>query len=61
VEDCVELLLVRHGLPLQVVGADGPADPALAPEGTRQAVELAAYLADDHIDAIAGRAKPLNP
>jgi probable phosphoglycerate mutase len=52
VEDCVELLLVRHGLPLQVVGADGPADPALAPEGTRQAVELAAYLADDHIDAI---------
>lgn len=40
----MELLLIRHGLPLRVQLADGPADPDLAPEGQAQAVALAEYL-----------------
>lgn len=40
----MELLLIRHGLPLRVTDADGPADPPLAEEGRRQAKALAEWL-----------------
>ena len=48
----MQLLLIRHALPQRVEGVDGPADPGLAPEGERQAAALAAWLADDRIDAV---------
>ena len=49
----MELLLIRHGLPLRVERADGaPADPPLAPEGRAQAERLAAWLAPERIDAV---------
>jgi probable phosphoglycerate mutase len=48
----VELLLIRHALPVRDENVDGPADPALAPAGRRQAEALAAWLADEPIDAI---------
>ena len=49
----MELLLIRHALPLRVVKRDGtPADPALSEEGVRQAQRLAAWLAVERIDAV---------
>lgn len=44
--------MVRHGLPERVLGADGPADPQLRPEGRSQAERLAAYLCAERIDAV---------
>lgn len=50
----MELLLIRHALPLRVDegDSDGPADPPLAPGGHEQAHALAAWLAVEPIDAI---------
>src|SRR5262245_37976304 len=49
----VELLLIRHALPLRVENRDGtPADPPLSAEGRLQAERLAAWLTDDKIDAV---------
>lgn len=48
----MELLLVRHALPLRREGVDGPADPDLSPEGHAQAEHLAVYLSAEHLDAI---------
>src|SRR5215211_7728329 len=48
----VELILVRHGLPVRIDDADGPADPQLSDEGRAQAVRLANWLAKDPIDAV---------
>jgi probable phosphoglycerate mutase len=48
----MELLLVRHALPLRRDGVDGPADPELSPEGHAQAEHLAVYLSSEHLDAI---------
>lgn len=49
----MELLLVRHALPLRVEVAEGQiADPQLAPAGHEQAAALADALADEHIDAL---------
>jgi probable phosphoglycerate mutase len=50
----MELILVRHGLPERVDpgSGDGPADPSLSREGWRQAECLAAWLAEERIDAI---------
>jgi probable phosphoglycerate mutase len=48
----VELILVRHGLPVRIDAADGPADPALSDDGRAQAVRLANWLAKDPIDAV---------
>jgi probable phosphoglycerate mutase len=49
----VELLLIRHGLPLRVENDDGaPADPPLSEEGRDQARRLAAWLVDERIDGI---------
>src|SRR3989440_6672482 len=46
----MDLLLVRHGLPERVEGAEGPADPALTPTGLDQADRLADWLAHERID-----------
>jgi len=49
----VELLLIRHGLPLRIERADGaPADPPLAPAGREQATRLAQWLGSERIDAL---------
>jgi probable phosphoglycerate mutase len=49
----MELLLIRHALPIRVEGVVGTrADPPLAPKGHEQAAALAAYLAEERIDAL---------
>lgn len=48
----MELLFVRHGLPLRIDDAGGPADPALSEEGHRQAAAVAEWLAPTGVDAI---------
>jgi probable phosphoglycerate mutase len=48
----VELIIVRHGLPLRTQKSSGAADPELAPEGHEQAQRLAAYLGSEQIDSI---------
>jgi len=48
----VELILVRHGLPVRIEDADGPADPPLSDEGRAQAVRLADWLGREPIDAV---------
>jgi probable phosphoglycerate mutase len=47
----VELLLVRHALPVRIEGAGVPADPHLSAEGRDQAARLAAAWAGD-VDAV---------
>jgi len=48
----MELLLIRHALPLRVEVAEGRADPDLDPLGHRQAEALAAWVRDESLDAI---------
>ncbi len=49
----MDLLLIRHGLPLRVERDDGrPADPPLAPQGRAQAEAVAHWLAHESIDHI---------
>ncbi len=48
----MELLIIRHGLPVRRELTEGAADPELAPDGRRQAAHLAEYLATERIDAI---------
>lgn len=48
----VELWLIRHGLPVRIDGAEGRADPSLAPEGVRQAERLAEWWAPQGADAV---------
>ena len=54
----MELLIIRHGLPVRRELAEGIADPELAVEGRQQAELLARYLESEHIDAI--YASPMN-
>jgi probable phosphoglycerate mutase len=48
----MELVLIRHAQPVRVQDSTGPADPELSETGREQARMLAAYLADERIDAI---------
>jgi probable phosphoglycerate mutase len=48
----MELILVRHALPLRRENVDGPADPELSADGHAQAKHFAEYMALEHIDAI---------
>ena len=49
----MELLLIRHALPVRVEGEEGTsADPELAELGHEQARALADYLKDEQIDAL---------
>src|SRR3712207_5965516 len=40
----MELLIIRHGLPVRIDDAGGPADPELSEEGHRQAALVARFL-----------------
>ncbi|HAG68057.1 MAG TPA: histidine phosphatase family protein [Acidimicrobium sp.] len=48
----VEIVLVRHALPLRVELETGIADPELAAEGHEQAAKMAAYLGIEDVEAI---------
>jgi len=48
----VELLLIRHGLPVRRELQEGIADPELAPVGQQQADHLAEYLRNETIHAL---------
>lgn len=49
----MELLLIRHGLPVRIENKDGaPADPSLSADGRSQADRLGRWLADEKIDRI---------
>ena len=49
----MELLLIRHALPVRIEGEEGTAaDPELTELGHEQARALAEYLAGEHIDAL---------
>ena len=48
----MELVLVRHALPVRRELTSGIADPELAPDGLRQAERLAYYLASEDIAAM---------
>lgn len=48
----MELLLVRHALPVRRESVAGPADPELSADGRAQAEHLATYLSSEHLDAI---------
>ncbi len=48
----VELILVRHGLPVRKENTDGPADPELSTDGHAQAALFAAYMLSENVDAI---------
>jgi len=48
----MELLLIRHALPVRRELTDGRADPELSADGAAQAAHLAEYLAAEHLDAV---------
>lgn len=48
----MELLLIRHALPVRKELKEGIADPELAPDGHTQAEHLGTYLASEHLDAV---------
>jgi probable phosphoglycerate mutase len=48
----VELILVRHALPVRRETIDGPADPELSEAGFAQARHFADYMSTERIDAI---------
>jgi len=48
----MELLLIRHGLPIRRELTEGIADPELAPDGRAQAALLGEYLSGEHLDAV---------
>ena len=48
----MELLLIRHALPIRIEGAEGAADPPLAELGRRQADALAEHLVDEGVDVL---------
>ena len=48
----MELLLIRHALPIRRELVEGRADPELSAAGHRQAEHLAEYLSDEPLDAI---------
>jgi len=48
----VELILVRHALPVRRENVDGPADPELSSEGLSQARLFAQYMSSEQIDAL---------
>ena len=48
----VELILVRHALPVRRENVDGPADPELSEDGIAQARHFAQYMHREQIDAL---------
>jgi 2,3-bisphosphoglycerate-dependent phosphoglycerate mutase len=55
----MELILIRHALPLRVEKQDGtPADPGLSETGIDQAQRLARWMESEHLDVL--YSSPLN-
>ncbi len=48
----MELLIIRHALPIRRELESGAADPELSDQGHQQAAHLADYLRTEHFDAI---------
>ena len=48
----MELLLIRHALPVRVEEGEGPADPELSEVGHEQARRLSEYLGQERIDVV---------
>lgn len=48
----MELLIIRHALPVRRELLEGAADPPLSDDGRRQADLLAGYLETEHLDAV---------
>jgi broad specificity phosphatase PhoE len=48
----VEIVFVRHGLPMRIELETGIADPELAAEGHEQAAKMAAYLGVEDVEAV---------
>lgn len=48
----MELILVRHALPVRRENSVGPADPELSDEGIAQALLFAQYMESEHIDVL---------
>ncbi len=48
----MEIVFVRHGLPLRIELETGIADPELAAEGLEQAERMAAYLGVEDVEAV---------
>jgi probable phosphoglycerate mutase len=48
----VEIILVRHALPVRIELETGIADPELSVEGHEQSNKMAAYLASENINAV---------
>lgn len=48
----MELLLIRHALPIRRELESGAADPELSADGLTQAGHLAHYLSSEHLDAV---------
>lgn len=48
----MELILVRHALPVRRENTIGPADPELSQDGVAQALLFARYMESEHIDVI---------
>lgn len=48
----MEIILVRHALPVRIELETGIADPELSLEGHEQSKKMAAYLASENIDAV---------
>ncbi|HSP03832.1 MAG TPA: histidine phosphatase family protein [Acidimicrobiales bacterium] len=48
----MELLLIRHALPIRVEGAAGPADPPLSDIGRRQSESMVRWLEPEPLDAL---------
>src|SRR5438132_1577928 len=48
----MELVFVRHALPLRIDSSEGPADPALAPSGWKQAEAVADWLRSEELHGI---------
>ena len=48
----VELLIIRHGLPVRIDDAQGPADPELSDLGHEQARRVASWLRSEKITAV---------
>ena len=48
----MELLLIRHALPVRIEDVEGPADPELSQAGLDQARHLSEYLAYERVHAV---------
>ena len=48
----MELILVRHALPVRRENSVGPADPELSDDGLAQALLFAQYMESEHIDVL---------